>query len=200
MPWPLWATDDGHAWLITTTKLYQKDRLKLGFYYDQRMRNDGSRVFGYFYGPTVSYQTNLSWLQVGGGLKFMQVKSGDSGFALVRRPEVEFSLQFKMAGAWRYSHRNRYEYLSRKGREDNDRFRSRPRFTRSFKRGPVAKFYADTEWFYRPDDGRFERNRLVPVGITWRTKGRVGISSFYMWEHIRGGSRNNHILGTSLSF
>ncbi|CAM2006649.1 DUF2490 domain-containing protein [Acanthopleuribacter pedis] len=195
---PALAQSDGQLWLSTSKSLYRSGNLSFKFYGETRLQDDGTDALGHFFGPTVSYRVK-PWLNLGGAVKMIHFKSGDS-FAKIRRPEIQATLKFKLLDRLSYSHRNRYEYFSREGRDDTERLRSRLNFSIPLKHPSLSKIYFGNEFFYRPDTGEWERNRLVPFGLTFKLPRKQSLSLFYMLEHIRRNSHDNHTLGINYSF
>ncbi len=195
---PILAQSDGQLWLSTSKRLYSSGNLSFKFYGETRLLDDGTDAFGHFFGPTVSYRAK-PWLTLGGAVKMIHFKSADN-FAKIRRPEVQATIHFKLLDRLSYSHRNRYEYFSREGRDDTERLRSRINFSIPLRNSSISKIYFGNEFFYRPDTGSWELNRLVPIGLTFKLPRKQSLSLFYMIEHIRRNSLDNHTLGVSYSF
>lgn len=193
------AQSDTQAWLAASKSLVKKDKLGINFYFETRVREDMSQAYGYFFGPTISYKVK-PWLSVGGALKMIHFKSGDQGFAKIRRPELEFTFSHKLTQRLHYAHRNRYEYFSRVGRDDNERLRSRITFSTPARHGALTGLYFSHEFFYLPETGKWERYRTIPLGFNFNVTKKQKLKLFYMLEHVSRGSVDHHSLGVFYTF
>lgn len=193
------AQSDTQAWLAGSKNLLKNEKLSINFYFETRVREDLSQAYGYFFGPTVAYKIK-PWLSLGGSVKMIHFKSGDQGFAKIRRPEIEFTFSQKLTQRLHYAHRNRYEYFSREGRDDNVRLRSRITLSSPVRYGAMTGLYFSNEFFYRSDRDEWERNRLIPIGVNFKINKKQKLKLFYMIEHVRRGSIDNHCLGVFYLF
>ena len=196
---PSMGNDDFQLWGAFTKKLYTADNYKFDFYGETRVGDDGQKAFGYFFGPRFQY-TGHRFLMLGLAAKFIHFKSGDSGFAKTQRFEGEAGLKFNFLKVWNFQNRNRFEYFRRENRADKTRIRSRLKFTRRTKGLAIDKIFMSNELFYEPKISEFTENRFVPFGAVFKVTRGVSMDVYYMWEHIRANSQENHILGTTIYF
>lgn len=190
--------DDFQLWTQFSKGLYKKGKFDLRFYMEGRYNNDAHDALGYFFGPTFQYKVNKT-LSLGGAAKMIHFKSGEH-FLRLQRYEGEFSLNFKQLSWIKFQNRNRFEYFRR---EDADRKRSRLRlkFTVPLKsKGPLRGVFFGNEFFYDHDKTEMQRNRLTPIGLSFKLDKKRSINVFYLLEHMRASGVDNHVLGTYLTF
>lgn len=198
---PLLASDDVDLqfWNAYNWKFYKNDKLNLNLYVENRNRDDASISFGYFVGPTLRYKVSPN-LGLGAAVKMIYLKTGDSGFNKWQRTELEATYKLNLVSRLKFDHRTRHEYFFRDVGDDFQRYRSRLRFNLPLKGSRLSSFGFSNEFFYDLRTDTFAVNRLVPVSLSFKLSKRFKLSTYYMWEHRRSGSRENHILGTTLSF
>jgi len=192
------AEDDFQLWSQFSKGFYKKGKFDLRLYMEGRFNNDAHDALGYFFGPTFQYKVNKT-LSFGGAAKMIHFKSGEH-FLKFQRYEGEFSLNFKQLSWLKFQNRNRFEYFRR---EDADRKRSRLRlkFTVPLNsNGLLSGLYFGNEFFYDHDRTEMQRNRLTPIGLSFKLGQKRSLNVFYLLEHLRSSGVDNHILGTYLTF
>lgn len=204
---PLKAEDDFQYWSLYTAKIVDTEKIDFNIHGQARFFNDVKDFGLYFISPqlkldffeNVSLQANYTYLQVksntGGNL-------GDD-FKYHHRLELEANPRAWAVGKWlKISNRNRVEFrwIEDNG-SDNTRFRHRLMFTFPLKKWAWLKdFYFNSEFFYNHSDGRFDENRTVPAGLTFKLNDKVDLGLFYMiqFQESRDNWKSNEILGTHL--
>jgi len=196
---PSLGNDDLQFWGAFTKKLYVTENYKFDFYGETRVGDNLSDPFGYFFGPRFQY-TGHRFLMLGLAAKFIHFKSGDSGFAKTQRYEGELGVKFNFLDGWNFQNRNRFEYFRRENRADKTRIRSRLKFTRRTDKLGIGKIFMANEFFYEPKISEFTSNRMIPFGVGFKLTKDISMDVYYLWEHIRSSSQENHVLGATFYF
>ena len=188
---------DNQLWDAFLWKLAQTQKTTISLYGEHRNSDDGHVAFGYFVGPVVRHKVSAGFT-LGAAVKQIYLKT-NPGFREWQRTELEATYKLSLGPAT-FDHRNRHEYFFRDAGADFQRYRSRLRLHMPVAGGRIKGLAMSNEFFYDERTRAFEINRFVPASITYKLGGKITIDTYYMWEHRRTGSVENHIVGNTLYF
>jgi hypothetical protein len=195
--------EDFESWHRLSVKALDGRRVDLTTAAEARFRDDSSELYRYLLtlqsdidaGPYLAFGLNYTYIP------FRPV--GADNFTDQHRLEPEINPRWQATDWLRLDLRNRLEIIWTAGRSGPEQ-RSRHRLRATIltpRLAPLESFFVSNEFFYDYERDRYNQNRLVPAGFTFRLHPKVSWSVYYLIQSARGRGDwiNDHVLGTHLS-
>lgn len=198
---PLSARAD-ELWMWTMLELYRQPPFSGGVFLVNRMDSeDGAYV--QMVSPRLKYEAQ-PWLELGTALSMLSienVKTEDRYLQL--RPEFETNFRFDLSPQLRLEDRNRLEWRQNEGSgltTNRARHRLQIAWTLPEAVGPLTRVFSNNEWLIDLHRGEWTENRLVPLGLTFKTSANSDLDLFYMIDStlIAEAWHHESVLGTYL--
>jgi hypothetical protein len=200
------AANESKLWLSSTAKVWQSDDHNTGvlMYGEVRGASDFSEYNGFFWGPIVRHQLNKH-LNIGGGYKFINIKSSQGDFNNLNRMELEFTPSFSFGDMSQYklALRNRVEVIKDHGKEDKVRLRHRLTFNKKYAgNGIINSLFMSHELIYIHKGGHsnLDQYRFIPLGIKLNILEQRFNGFFMIQRKNNSQGDTNYILGLSYFF
>lgn len=199
---PPGLADDFGTWQWTTLELYKHEAWSAGFFNELRWIDSSKEFSLALLGPTARYQACPS-TSFGVSAFYLHVQRGylldDTNQAWL---EADMLNTWKPMDDLSISLRTMFE----------NRWLEDPHTARQITRhrlgaawalhgcGPLTKVFANDEVFYDWDDGTFNENRAIPIGVSFKITDTVNLDVFHMIRsrETRDAWFHEFILGTHL--
>ena len=197
---PALLADEWWAW--THLEIWRQSPWTAGLFMANRLDfDDGAYV--QLVSPRLKYELN-PWLDAGLGLSLLSIENTSTGDRYFQgRPEVELNPKFDLTRHLRLDWRNRMEWRLNEG-ENFTTHRSRHRlqlgWTLPEPAGPLTRIFINNEWLIDLHRGEWSENRLVPLGLTFKTSSHTDLDLFYMLlsHHPHDEWQTEQVIGTYL--
>lgn len=144
------------------------------------------------------------WLEGSLGFSLLQLKElkSDEHF-LQGRPELELNPHFQLTDHWQLDWRNRMEWRRNESESlKGSRLRHRLQlgWTLPEALGPLTRLFVSNEWLIDLKRHQWAENRVVPLGLTFKTSPHTDLDLFYMLVSTKPKEnwQNESIIGTYL--
>jgi hypothetical protein len=144
------------------------------------------------------------WLEGGIGLSLLQLKDLKTDERYLQgRPELELNPHFNLTDHLRLDWRNRMEWRWNE-RESLKGSRLRHRLQLSWTLpdalGPLTRIFVSNEWLIDLNRHQGTENRVVPLGLSFKTSAHTDLDLFYMLVSTKPKEswQNESIIGTYL--
>jgi hypothetical protein len=194
------AADEG--WIWVWLEAWRQEKTSAGLFLAGRQdAHHGSVV--QLASPRIKREL-LPWLDGGLGLSLLQIEDVNSGRRYLQgRPELELNPHCNLTPSLRLDWRNRMEW---RWNEDAALTTSRLRhrwqlgWTLPEAIGPLTRLFASNEWLFDLHRSQWGENRVVPVGLSFKTGKRTDLDFFYMIVSTRTLAewRHESVIGTYL--
>lgn len=188
---PAWA-DEWWAW--SWMEAWHENQSSAGVFLANRY-DDDDRGLLQLVSPRFKNQIS-PWLEMGLGLSFLRLKDiTTNDHELQVRPEIELNPHFDITPELRLDWRNRLEWRwNERESLKTSRFRQRLQFSHVLPKAfsPWTRLFVSNEWLIDLNRHQWTENRLVPLGMTFKTGRRSDLDLFYMqlstkiqesWQH-----------------
>lgn len=189
-------------WAWTMLEMYRRDAWTGGVFLVNRLDSeDGAYV--QMVSPRLKYQAT-SWLDLAAGLSMLSIENTKTHDRHLQfRPELETNFKFDLSPYLRLENRNRLEWRQNEGTGlTTHRARHRLQAARTFPKpvGAWNRVFLSNEWLFDLHRGEWTENRLVPLGLTFKTSAHTDLDLFYMIDSTLVADSWHHesVLGTYL--
>lgn len=129
-------------------------------------------------------QALLPWLDGGIGLSLLSIENTTTDIRFTQfRPELELNPHFDLTPRLSLELRNRMEWRWNEEQSFTmHRLRNRLQLAYTLPRpiGPITRLYSNNEWLTDLHRMQWTENRLVPLGLTFKTGPKSDLDLFYM--------------------
>ena len=207
-PLAVWAADDFQTWQWLSLTLWkeegfrQDDKWLVQYYADNRMADDSRRQKVVLTGPLAKYLVGDNLELEAGYLAVGSRNLTTDLWSQEHRMLYEVNPRFRLGERWNLHNRNRLEFRWRESRPLALRSRHRLQLRYRLDWGPLRAAYSNNEFFYDYEQNRYNENRLIPIGLDFKTGTKSSISLFYMIQSVRRPTTwdDNHIFGTHFKY
>lgn len=196
----LTRADEWWAW--TMLEMYRHDPWSGGVFLVNRL-DSGDGAYVQMVSPRAKYQATR-WLDLGAGLSMLSIENTKTDDRYLQfRPEFETNFKVDLSSQVRLENRNRLEWRQNEGAGlTTHRARHRLQLAWTFPRpvGPWNRAFVSNEWLIDLHRGEWTENRLVPIGLTFKTSTHTDLDLFYMIDSTLAADSWHHesVLGTYL--
>jgi hypothetical protein len=195
--WPLLLAHAVHAdewWAWSSLDFWRDDARRAWLFLGNRL-DTGEGAHVQIASPRFR-QTLLPWLDAGIGLSLLRIENTRTQDRFMQfRPELEINPHFDLTPHLSLELRNRMEW--RWNEEESfttHRLRHRLQLAWTLPRplGPLTRVFASNEWLTDLHRRPWTENRLIPLGLTFKTGRQAELDLFYMilssrisatWDH-----------------
>ena len=187
-------------WAWSSLEFWRNDTSKAWLFLGNRLdADDGAYV--QIASPRFKHAIR-PWLDGGIGLSLLSIENTQTHDRFAQfRPELEFNPHFDLTRHLAIEFRNRMEWRWNEEQAfTTHRLRNRMQLSWSLPRplGPLTRVFANNEWLRDLRHNQWNDNRLVPLGLTFKTGPSSDLDVFYMISssHTDGEWHHESVIGT----